>query len=322
TPTSTRTATFTPTPTRTPTATTTPTLTPWPTATATHTPVPGPVHPSTEWVNLYGTVTLWNGSPAPIGSTVDAYDPSHVRCGTYYVTTAGHYGFMPVYRDDMTTPEDDGASPGDVIHFAVNGLPAFPVGPDAPIWTAKGDIWEVNLIAGPLVQRIIYLAPGWNLISFDIMPLNPDVPNTLASINGKYTRVLSFDCTLGAISYYPSLPPSLNTLKTMDPWHGYWIYMTQEAHLVIEGIEAPDHYPLSLCTGYNLVGYLPNTAQNVAPALVSIAGLFESVMGFDPILGAQTYYPSLPPLLNTLTQLRPGRGYWIKMTGPGTLTYP
>jgi len=253
---------------------------------------------------------------------VDAFDPNHVHCGTYYVTTAGQYGPMPVYRDDMTTPEDDGAEPGDLITFAVGGQPAFALGPDDPLWTENGDIWEVNLIAGPLVQRAIFLGTGWNLISFDIMPLDPSLPAVFSTINGKYTRVLSFDCDSGAGSYYPSLPPGLNTLTSVDPWHGYWVYMTEPAHLILEGVEAPDNYPLELCTGYNLVSYLPDAAQGVPGVLASIAGLYDNVMGFDPVLGAQTYYPSLPPLLNTLTSLEPGRGYWIKMMNTGTLIYP
>ena len=280
------------------------------------------MHASPEWVNFYGLITLSDGSPAPFGSRVDAYDPNGVRCGTYYVTTAGHYGPMPVYRDDETTPEDDGASPGDFIRFVVNGTPAVVMGPDDPIWTTNGDIFEVNLFGGPVVQRIILLRAGWNLISFDIMPLNPAVGTALSSINGKYSRVLTFDCDGGAQSYYPGLPPGINTLVSIDPWHGYWIEMNQEAHVVVVGIEVPDNTPMALCVGYNLVSYLPDAGMAVGTALASIAGNYESVMGFDPLLGAQSYYPTLPPLLNTLTTLQPGYGYWIKMTAADTLIYP
>jgi hypothetical protein len=121
------------------TKTTTPT--PWPSSTPTATEVPGPLHASPEWVNFYGHVSISGNSSAPIGSTVDAYDPDGIRCGTYYVTIDGEYGFMPVYRDDTTTPEHDGALPGDQIRFAVNGLPAVPLGPDDTLWTS----WRVRL---------------------------------------------------------------------------------------------------------------------------------------------------------------------------------
>jgi hypothetical protein len=267
-------------------------------------------------------VSISGSSPAPIGSTVDAYDPDGVRCGTYYVTVNGEYGFMPVYRDDDTTVEDDGADPGDHIRFAVNGQPAVPLGPDDTLWTKNGDIFHVHLLAGPVIHRTMLLSEGWNLISFDVMPLDPRVSSVLASINGKYNRVLSMDCDQGALSYYPYLPPTINTLKTMDAWHGYWVEMTQEAHLVVVGIEAPEGMPMPLCSGYNLIGYLPNWPILVGDALWSITGHFQSVMGFAPGIGAQSFYPDLPPALNTLTQMQPGRGYWIKMTEPDILTYP
>ena len=174
------------------------------------------MHPSNEWVNFDGTILFSDGTVAPFGTIVDAYTHPNVRCGTYFVTEPGHYGLMPTYRDDATTPEKDGALPGDVIRFAVNGMPAVTLGPDPTVWTQNGDRFNVNLLVGPVTQRIIHLWPGWNLISFDVMPLNPSVSSALISIAGKYSRVLAYDCTAGALSYYPSLPPSINTLKTMD----------------------------------------------------------------------------------------------------------
>ncbi|MBC7225106.1 MAG: hypothetical protein H5T59_12680, partial [Anaerolineae bacterium] len=61
----------------------------------------------------------------------------------------GYYGLMAVYRDDPYTPEDEGADPGDVITFTINGLLADPLGPDDPIWTQNGANLEVDLAAPP-----------------------------------------------------------------------------------------------------------------------------------------------------------------------------
>jgi len=273
-------------------------------------------------VNFAGDVMFSDGTEVGYGSIVDAYVYPNVRCGSYFVTEPGTYGLMPVYRDDSTTPEKDGALPGDVVRFAVNGMPAVALGPDASVWTKNGDFFNVNLLAGPVVQRVIHLYPGWNLISFDVMPANPTVAGALVSIAGRYTRLLAFDCTDGALSYYPSLPPSINTLKTMDALHGYWIEMTMESDLVVVGIELPDATPIPLCVDYNLVSYLPQTSMSVLTALSSISGNYLSVMGFDPLFGAQSFYPDLPPLMNTLTTMGPGRGYWIKASAPDDLIYP
>jgi hypothetical protein len=35
-----------------------------------------------------------------------------------------------------------------------------------------------------------------------------------------------------------------------------------------------------------------------------------------------SYYPSVPPEMNTLDVLAPGHGYWIKMSSAAALIYP
>jgi len=100
---------------------------------------------SPEWVNFFSSNTTFLGQPVQVGAVVVAFDPDGVQCGEFTVDVEGQYGFLACYRDDDTTPEDDGADPGDVISFTINGLPAVAVGPDDPIWTSNGDLLEVNL---------------------------------------------------------------------------------------------------------------------------------------------------------------------------------
>ncbi len=82
----------------------------------------------------------------------------------------------------------------------------------------------------------------------------------------------------------------------------------------------PADQPLPLATGWNLVSYLPQTSLPVTVALESIAGQYTVVQGFDHT--AQSFYPDLDPLFNTLQVMQPGLGYWIRMTQAVTLTYP
>ena len=300
----------------------TPTVTPYPTWTPTITPTAEPVHESPNWVNFHGVVMLFNGEPAPYGTMVDAFNPDGIHCGTYMVTVPGYYGPMPVYEDDATTPEDDGAMPGDEIWFVVNGAPARLLGPDDPVWTNFGDIWEVNLRQSQRGNRNLILHDGWNLISFDLEPDTPDVSSVLDGLSGEYGTVQGMTCEAGALSYYVDLPPALNSLKEMDGQHGYWIHVVGEAQLAIDGDLLPNDTPLELCAGYNLVSYLPDEPLPVPTALASIADQYTAVLGFDPLAGAESYYPDLPPGLSSLKTMKPGRGYWIYMTAAGTLTYP
>ena len=104
--------------------------------------------PTNEWVNFYGLDTVLDGAPVAVGAVITAYDPSGVLCGQFVVHTAGQYGVMPVYRDDAMTGTDEGASPGDTLSFAINGVAATVLGPGSPTWTANGDVILLNLQAG------------------------------------------------------------------------------------------------------------------------------------------------------------------------------
>jgi len=78
----------------------------------------------------------------------------------------------------------------------------------------------------------IPLMAGNNLVSYWPSSSLP-VEEALASIDGLYTEVHGYADQ--ALSYYSSLPPELNSLKTMEPGHGYWINMTEPGLLIYPG---------------------------------------------------------------------------------------
>ena len=100
--------------------------------------------PTPWWMNFYSPDSVWNDRPLPVGSVVRAYDPQGVLSGEFVVSRAGRYGLMPVYADDPTTPQDEGALPGDVLKFTVDGSPASTT-PGVVRWTAMGELQRVDL---------------------------------------------------------------------------------------------------------------------------------------------------------------------------------
>lgn len=125
------------------------------------------VIPTNAWINLYSAMTTAAGQPAPVGAVVAVFDPDGVQCGKFVVSTAGKYGVMPCYRDDATTPDvDEGAEPGDMLSFTINGgaaipqarsLNGVPVAAGTVIsWTHNLDRWEVDLNMPP---QHVYAAP-------------------------------------------------------------------------------------------------------------------------------------------------------------------
>ncbi len=74
--------------------------------------------------------STFNGQPLPIGSIVQAYDPSGTYCGIDTVVLdvpSGNpkFGYFSVYGDDAnTTGLDEGATAGEQITFKINGRTA------------------------------------------------------------------------------------------------------------------------------------------------------------------------------------------------------
>lgn len=117
-------------------------------------PIPTPV-----WTDFYGTVSV-EGSPAPIGSVVEAFDSTGVICGRFIVSRVGSYGFMPVYGDDSQTPSiDEGMTQGEVPSFTVNGVSASLLGPSDGAW-----------VTGPTTPKNLNLAIG--AVTYGLEPVN------------------------------------------------------------------------------------------------------------------------------------------------------
>ncbi|MEE9269903.1 MAG: S8 family serine peptidase [Candidatus Krumholzibacteria bacterium] len=174
----------------------------------------------------------------------------------------------------------------------------------------------VHLIVTP--RRTIPLSADWNLVSWSLDSEPDSTTSLLSGVMSDLTVALGFDG--GGLTFSPSIPPQFNTLNTMDHLHGYWLKMTQAQTLHILGDPVSPQTPIPLATGWNLVSYLPDVPDSTAHALGGVLASTVVVLGFD---GAGLMFdPAIPPEFNTLQVMEPGRGYWIKTTGPVTLVYP
>jgi len=274
------------------------------------------VTPTNEWVDFWSDSTVFLDHPVLVGDVITAHDPSGAVCGVFVVHTRGSYGLMHVYRDDSSTPEDEGARPGEQITFSINGYPAIALGPDDPVWTSNGDSWKVNLSAVREATMTIPLNAGFNLVSWNVDSPEDSVGTLLAGIMDKVIVVLGFEG--GGMTYDPELP-EFSDLKEMDHLHGYWIKMEGSDTLRVTGTPVDPRSPIYLEEGFNLVSYLPESPDSVAHALADILDKVLVVLGFE--LGGLTYDPTLPEF-SDLKVLKPGFGYWVKTTAPDTLVYP
>ncbi len=81
------------------------------------------------------------GSSLETGDRISVADPDGVVCGEFIVNRDGQYGFLHVYGDDSTTPEDEGAIAGDFLAFYLNGQA---LDPGDVIWAGDGERQQVD----------------------------------------------------------------------------------------------------------------------------------------------------------------------------------
>lgn len=173
----------------------------------------------------------------------------------------------------------------------------------------------------PLRTVTLQLRAGWNLISFNVQPLDDRIPTLTAELGTALEAILSFRCGIGGLSYYAGLPADINSLQSLQGGRGYWVKMREARTWHITGQPIPSDAPISLCAGWNLAGYLPDREISLTSALASLGDRFQIVLGYHDGQ-AHSYYANLPADLNTLQTMRPGHGYWIYARQAGILTYP
>lgn len=161
-------------------------------------------------------------------------------------------------------------------------------------------------------RRSYSLHRGWTLFSTNVEPVGIGVEGVLNLIDGKYDRVLGETGTFDV-----SIPVSFNTLNEIHGGSAYWIHTTVSVTLPIIGSSIDVDTPIELHTGWNWVGYLPESSMPVTQALRTIEGKYTQVMDDEG-----SFVVGLPSQFNTLQEMKPGKGYLIYMREPATLVYP
>jgi len=172
----------------------------------------------------------------------------------------------------------------------------------------------------------IPLAPGWNLVSFNLIPADTSIDVVLGSIAGSYDLVFAWDgATQTWQMYDPTGPAYSNTLQNLDQKRGFWIYATFPVILTVTGTPhtTTDIPVYSASSGWNLVGY-PSVVVRDLPGALQDHGVgtdFSLVYAYqsnDPADPWKLYDRATPPFSNDLTSMMPGLGYWIKVSADNT----
>ena len=174
---------------------------------------------------------------------------------------------------------------------------------------------ELITVYSPFTTDELFLNAGWNLVSFDISPTfdTPEFVFSQLIATGNLIMVTGFQNQQG-VFYNPAGPPFLNTLQQLIDGEGYWVKVQNATSFALQGEDFPANFSIDLTSGWNLIGYWPQETTTPAQAFATLisAGILQMVTGYDQ--GGQFFNPSGPPFLNTLTEIKNGFGYWIKVS--------
>lgn len=174
----------------------------------------------------------------------------------------------------------------------------------------------VVLQTNSMIRRDIPLSTGWNWISFNLAFPDPAPTAALASL--KYPQN---DLIKGQDSYAEYTPSVwVGTLTSLNNASLYQFRADQPDTLqMIGSVIPPASYSIPISTDWNWIGYIPNYPLTVTEALAGLTPL-----NGDLIKGQTAFAQYLNGFgwLGSLQFMEPAKGYQLKISNPGTLTYP
>ena len=180
---------------------------------------------------------------------------------------------------------------------------------------------------GTLEIRATYgvtLYPGWNLISFPLLPKPSDAPaDVLSGISGNYDLVYGWDASGGHsgggnwMKYDPKVGYG-DSLTKMDHTNGYWIHVTASTNITLNVVGfMPTSTSMILSTpaqGWNLVGYPSIVGRSLPGVLTEHTTRVYAYHLAEPADPWKLFDRAAPVYSNDLTNLQPGWGYWMYLT--------
>ena len=175
----------------------------------------------------------------------------------------------------------------------------------------------VTVKQGVFVEAPVDLVEGWNLISLPLIPLDSAINAVLAGILDDVKSVWYWSGR-----WYSFVPGGPSDLTSMRDGKAYWVNMKADRTLNLAGSEMPEGAQLpptyDVVAGWNMVGFksIPWNANNVTAKDYLDGTVYVRIYGYEN--GVWFFIPA-PNYDNP--KMKPGLGYWVAFTEPGTI-YP
>ncbi|MDZ7291387.1 MAG: choice-of-anchor D domain-containing protein [candidate division KSB1 bacterium] len=257
-----------------------------------------------------------DGVPLQSGDYIGVFTPAGLCCG-WKQWLAANISITVWGDDDQTTPVDgfkaneelkyrvyrsSASKEWDIVTVAYSqGTGKYTK--DAFMILSKFDVTEQ-------VCRVLDFTKGWNMISINVTPADPNIAVVMASIASKLVIVKNS----AGKTYIPTY--GINDIGNMQFDNGYQAYVSDAIALNVCGKPVEPTKPISLAMGWSIISYLPAVPIDITTALAGIS----SKLVIAKNNAGQTYIPAYG--INDIGKMYPGQGYQVYLNAAATLTYP
>ncbi len=257
-----------------------------------------------------------------IGDAIGVFytDGSELKCAGYGVWNNQNLA-ITIWGDNTESTVKDGFADGEKYFLKIwDGQKGTEIyaqftitsGPDTYSKDAFTVLGSLKGITPSYNQN--YIKSGWNLISSYIKPENEQLEAVFKNIESKVVIVKN----KSGQTYIPAY--GINTIGKWNYKQAYQIFMSSADTLKIKGISlVPENETISMTLGWQMVGYLKNSNNNVINSLATLTATNSLLICKNSI--GQVYIPQYN--VNSIGDMIVGQGYNMYITNPpGNLTYP
>lgn len=197
--------------------------------------------------------------------------------------------------------------------------------------TPYNEIFKPNAVLGTTLDPVVFeamnqfrqyipLAKGWNWVSFNKLASNQnDLDSFFGALKPQQNDQIKSH-GVGFNNYDLTNGWNIGGIDSIDNRRMYQIKISNVDTIVYSGQKlVPEDNPITLNTGWNHIGYLPDLAMDINDALrLYVAGNSEIIKSqfafsmFDERVG----------WVGTLEMMQPGLGYMLKVNKGASFTYP
>ena len=163
----------------------------------------------------------------------------------------------------------------------------------------------------------IALNNGWNLISFNKIPDNYDMLFILQDLINANSVIKVIDETGNFVQYIPGIG-WMNTIVNMANNEGYYFKTNTTTQLALIGLPVLLPFEIPLISGWNMIGYPANYPRDALDVFQELINSGTFIKAIDESGGFVQFIPGFG-WMNTIGNIEPGEGYYIKQNDIDTL---